>query len=154
MSATSFLVVGDNIMFDVNLSGGLAILVPPIGVQVSSTAKKTTAAFRKPALLGDEMQWVPKIPPCQYLPTGYAVPGMVKVEMMMLNLAGHISKKVMENGVPVLLVGSPGTKFNLIFTVNAPAKLVTPAGTVDDPVPMYTGTGYFMQLMDSKSSQK
>lgn len=151
MSVTSFLVENDQIVLDTNLSGGLATLIPPPTIiKVSSTAQKTTATVRKPALLGDEMTWI--IPPCQYLPSGYSVPGMIQGLIVALN-PSHISKKIAENMRPVLLVGSSGTKFNLMFTVSQAAKLVTPAGTVDDPVPVYTGTGYFMQLIDSKSSE-
>lgn len=152
MSGISILVDEDKVVFDPVMTGGLGFLSGLASTNVIASAEKLESFLERPvAIQGDERKWV--VPAFPYTGTAFPIPGVVKCEIQELNPA-HVSKKIQFNKKFVLLAGNSGIKFIAKFTVTTPAFVVTPAGKQDDPTPMYFGTGYFAQIIPSKSSDK
>lgn len=78
---------------------------------------------------------------CAYQTPAFPIPGSGKIIIEKLN-ADQIAKKVLSLGEPLLLVG---TLFDAVFEVTMAAK--NPAG-VQDPLPKYTGKGFFLNKKD------
>lgn len=151
MSGISILVDQDKVVFDpVMMEGGL--LSGLASTSVLASAQNLKAFFsREVALQGDEKKWIVSAFP--YTGPGFPIPGIVSCKIQALNPA-HISKKIKFGGTPVLLVCNSEMKFMAEFNVTQPACVVTPAGKQDDPMKIYHGTGYFLQIIPSKSSAK
>ena len=89
-------------------------------------------------VLGDEASVV--VPGAMYISAGFPIPGVGTLTIAALG-ADQIATRTLAVQKPAIL---KGTQFTALFTVTVPATVATPSGPVPDPVPLYNGTGYFM----------
>jgi Contractile injection system spike tip protein len=148
MSKESFLVMSDQVKFDPLMNQGAAIMAPHAPLFVTSQSKNI-AGGRGITLQGDEAKWI--LIGAVYTTSTFNIPGTILCKISKLNSA-HISKKITENGKPVLLVGDNSTQFDAMYTVMSPA--INPSTGVTDPVATYTGKGTFLQMNPPKALNK
>ncbi len=106
--------------------------IPLVGTSQNVMVDKQPACLQ-----GDELP--PALQsPMPYMSPPYVTPGMGTLKIMLLptNLTQQTT-----NGKPLLL---KGTTFQVMFQVQSPAMMPTPAGPQPDPVPVKPGTAQFI----------
>lgn len=147
MSAKSFLVTGDQVIFLPNFAGAGLLIAPAMTTVISKSIN--TADFRGITLEGDEKLWI--VPTCPYIFPPFITAGTVMCRIKKLS-PNQIAKKIQENGRSVIVVGQ---EFEAEFQVILPAKHPAPPNPPHTaPGTLFPGKGIFVQAVDSKAENQ
>lgn len=134
MAVDTIVIDGDTAEFN-PLQGGAVVTVKTGTIKGTG---KSTIRGKNICIQGDESSV--EVANCQYMTPSFPVPGKGTLKIASL-AANQLTKKGTSSKKAMILKGAV---FQSVFEVQQPAKLITPTGEVNDPLPLYNGVGRFI----------